>query len=63
MSNEETKKCPVCVKLVDVCKEVGEGGLCQGLLDDLYAGKMTADEFVDKLLKNEKIRKKLNVKT
>lgn len=56
------EKCPVCVKLVDVCKEAGEGSFCDKVLKDLFDGKMTSQQFVDELLKNEKVAKALKLK-
>ena len=55
-------KCPVCVKLVDVCKDVGEGAYCADLLNKLYDNKLTSDQFVTELLKNPKVKEKLQVK-
>lgn len=55
------EKCPVCVKLVDACKEVGEGKFCEMVLGRLYDGELTADQFVDEILKKKKVAEKLRV--
>lgn len=57
-----SEKCPICEKLVDVCKEVGEDQFCTILLNKLYNKKITPDQFVDELLKNQKVAEKLEVR-
>ena len=51
----ETPTCPVCERLKEICEEVGEGKFCSELMDKLKKDEINGEQFIESLMKNEKV--------
>jgi len=64
--SEETvrkvKECPVCQRLGEICEEAGEKSFCDELFVRLEKNELTADQFVDELMKNPRVKDALQAR-
>jgi hypothetical protein len=49
MDEEELRKCPICNGALNYCDMQGEKSFCAELFSQLKEGKITNEEFIEKL--------------